>query len=60
MMMGCILRTMGLSARRTARTFFTFLGIMPRGSGEEDIATFLALGAGCDLLALRGSCLRST
>ena len=53
-MMGCILLTMGHGARgETACTFFTSLGIMSIRSEEEVIATFLVLGEGFDLLALR-------
>ena len=37
-----------------ACAFFTFLGILPLRTGEEDIAPFLALGVGCDIIPLRG------
>ena len=53
-MMGCILLTMGHGARgETACTFFTSLGIMSIRSEEEVIATFLVLGEGGDLIAIR-------
>ena len=54
-MTGCILLMMGPGVRgETACTFFTFLGILALRSEKEDIATFLALGEGFDLLSLRG------